>query len=268
LGAELETAAARWRLAVPRRRLAGRLGDRAGRGLGSSIEFEDHRPYQPGDDPRHVDWRAYARTDRLEVRLYREEVAPALDLVVDTSASMAVTPQKRRAVEDLVLAARRWAGLEGATARAFAAGGGRLEPERPLVFSGGGTGLAPRAAALRPNGLRLLVSDFLTETDPLPGLARIAAGAAHCFVVQLLDPWEAAPEASGPVTLVDVEDGRRIDLDLDPRVVAGYLERLGRLREELAAAVRRVGGSFASVVAGAAEGLFEQLGRQRILEPA
>ena len=40
----------------------GQLGNWAGAGVGSSIDFQDHRPYLPGDDPRYIDWQAYARS--------------------------------------------------------------------------------------------------------------------------------------------------------------------------------------------------------------
>ena len=120
---EVERAAARFRLAMPRRALTGRIGDRLGRGLGASIEFEEHRAYRPGDDLRHVDWRAYARTDRLDVKLFREEVAPIVDLVVDTSASMAATPAKEQALRDLVDTFVRFAARDGGRGRCHAAGG-------------------------------------------------------------------------------------------------------------------------------------------------
>ena len=57
--------------------------------------------YVPGDDLRHVDWAAYARSEVLAVRLYREEVAPRIDLVLDISRSMGVTEPKRRAYGEL-----------------------------------------------------------------------------------------------------------------------------------------------------------------------
>ena len=76
-------------------------GERLGAGTGSSLEFQDYRPYAPGDDLRHVDWAAYARSEVLAVRLYREEVAPRIDLVLDISRSMAVTEQKLRAYGEL-----------------------------------------------------------------------------------------------------------------------------------------------------------------------
>ena len=98
-------AAAAFRLAMPRTPIGGRVGERLGAGTGSSLEFQDYRPYAPGDDLRHVDWAAYARSELLAVRLYREEVAPRIDLVLDVSRSMAVTEQKLRAYGELVGAA-------------------------------------------------------------------------------------------------------------------------------------------------------------------
>src|ERR1022692_2809336 len=66
---------------------AGRR-QRLGRRAGSSIDFQDYREYQPGDDLRFIDWGIYARTDRLTVKLFREEVTPHLDLILDGSRSM------------------------------------------------------------------------------------------------------------------------------------------------------------------------------------
>src|SRR4051794_10405332 len=87
---EGEAAARRFALAVPRGGPVNRTGGAAGSRAGSSLEFQDHRGYEPGDDLRHVDWNAFARTDQLSVKLYREEVAPHLDLLVDGSRSMAL----------------------------------------------------------------------------------------------------------------------------------------------------------------------------------
>lgn len=55
---------------------------------GLSVEFAGHRPYQPGDDPRRLDWMVWARSDRLDVRLYEEETRLRATLVVDCSGSM------------------------------------------------------------------------------------------------------------------------------------------------------------------------------------
>src|SRR5690349_8742982 len=59
------------------------------RASGSSVEFSDYRTYAPGDEFRRIDWNAYARLERLFVRLYRAEEDLTLSLLLDTSASMA-----------------------------------------------------------------------------------------------------------------------------------------------------------------------------------
>src|SRR6056297_2056730 len=57
--------------------------------FGQSIEFLQHRQYVPGDEIRHIDWKVYARQDRLHIKQYEEETNLRLSLVVDRSASMA-----------------------------------------------------------------------------------------------------------------------------------------------------------------------------------
>ncbi|OYP28985.1 DUF58 domain-containing protein [Rhodopirellula sp. MGV] len=57
--------------------------------FGQSIEFLQHRQYHPGDELRHIDWKVYARQDRLHIKQYEEETNLRLTLLVDRSASMA-----------------------------------------------------------------------------------------------------------------------------------------------------------------------------------
>jgi uncharacterized protein (DUF58 family) len=60
---------------------------------GISVEFAEHRPYAPGDDPRTLDWRVIARSDRNVVRQYIEETNLRATIAVDLSGSMAYTGQ-------------------------------------------------------------------------------------------------------------------------------------------------------------------------------
>src|SRR5580704_49016 len=78
----------RYALQIPQVAASGWTGSRSGRRAGTSIDFQDYREYQPGDDLRFIDWSIYARTDRLTVKLFREEVTPHLDLILDGSRSM------------------------------------------------------------------------------------------------------------------------------------------------------------------------------------
>jgi uncharacterized protein (DUF58 family) len=254
--AELERAIARYRLAPPSAPFAGPVGGKIGRAVGASLDFADFRDYVPGDDPRRVDWRAFARTDQLKIRLYREEVAPALDLCVDASASLAATPAKEVATRDLVHALLAWAGAAGARARLLALGGGMTEREADLRFEGTTTALDAPQVPLRPRGVRVVVSDFLTPDDPAPLLRKLAAGAAHVTAIQILDPWEADPTEDGALALLDVETGARRDVRLGPAAIKGYRTRLARLSSAVESATRAGGGRFATVVAAPPESMF------------
>src|SRR2546429_7096866 len=76
---------------------------------GFSVEFTEHRPYQPGDEPRYLDWKILARADRLFVKQFEEETNLRAMLLVDASRSMAWrgTPGRltKRAYADRLAAA-------------------------------------------------------------------------------------------------------------------------------------------------------------------
>src|ERR1041385_1860728 len=58
------------------------------RRLGLSLDFAEHRAYQPGDDIRRIDWRVYGRTDRFYVKEYEADTNASVTFVLDASASM------------------------------------------------------------------------------------------------------------------------------------------------------------------------------------
>jgi uncharacterized protein (DUF58 family) len=243
---ELEQACLPFHLVLPTTPLQGSSGVRLGRGTGSSLEFMDFRDYVPGDDLRHVDWRAYARTDRLQVRLYREEIAPVVDVVTDLSPSMAVTEAKTRALRDLVEALVFWAGEAGSRARRLSAQGEFADAES-ATFDAPADPRVLMHLPVRPRSLRVLLSDFLFPQDPSPLIRSLAAGAADLVVLQLLDPWELDPAADSALTLVDAESGERRELLLGGPALKGYRERLLRLRDGVARAAHGVGARYALV---------------------
>src|SRR5512137_2908094 len=58
---------------------------------GFSVEFAEHRTYVPGDDPRHIDWRVYAKRERYFIKQYHEETNLIATVLLDGSASMTFT---------------------------------------------------------------------------------------------------------------------------------------------------------------------------------
>lgn len=95
---------------------------------GYSVEFAEHRPYTPGDDLRHLDWKVYGRTDKLQLKQYVQETNLDMILAVDASGSMGYAGQTIRVVKsrgsqgkvEQVSPAGQWRKFDHATAAAAA----------------------------------------------------------------------------------------------------------------------------------------------------
>jgi len=268
--------AAAARLAVPRTLLRGRAGERLGSGTGSSLEFQDYRSYSPGDDLRHVDWAAYARSEMLAIRLYREEVAPRVDLVLDVSRSMAVTDGKLRAYGELAALVACACASTAADSRVITAPGSDPPPlrrpedvERWLACESLVSALESPHLPLRRRSLRIVVSDFLFPHDADALVARLARDGASLALVQLTLGEEAEPDAAGGLRLVDAEDRGAIDMVVDEAAVRDYRARFGRLRLALSHAARRSGARFVHLVAGPpVRDVARRLAAAGVLDPA
>ena len=252
----------RYALAVPPAALTGLSGAQLARHPGSSLDFQDYREYQPGDDLRRIDWNVFARTDRLTVKLFREEVNPHLDLLLDGSRSMNLE-DSRKAEALLKLAAVFATAAENArcTHTAWlAADGCRKIPngtERPSLWDGihfdGARPLAGEFAVappkLRRAGIRVLLSDLLWPGDPAPTLRRLAEGAAAVFVVQVLAQADAEPPEQGNLRLVDSESGELVELFVDALVAERYRADLARHQQAWHSACRQMGARMATLIA-------------------
>ncbi|HET7539692.1 MAG TPA: DUF58 domain-containing protein [Polyangiaceae bacterium] len=259
-----------------RRRLSvtvqsGGAGERASRRRGSSAEFQDHRPYAPGDDLRRVDWAAFARTGEPVLKLFRAEEDSVLRLLLDASGSLAFgSPQKfevaRRVAAAIgylalangqrvqVLVARQPAqssprGLErvGAPRRGRDALAALLRDlSEPRA---GGAASLSRAIeqtlqlAARP-GLLVVVSDFLDPGMVTKALGHGSALGHQVALIQVLAREEVEPSYDGDYALVDSETGSEVELSMDAAAVDAYVARLAGLVDELRAWSRKHRASF------------------------
>lgn len=260
-GVEAATGLALATPAAPR----GTVGAALGAGRGASIEFMEHREYQPGDDLRRVDWSVYARTDRLAVRLHREEVSPCLDLVLDASRSMDLPGSAKAdvalAIAAGLLAAARRAGFAPNLTRA--AERAQREPLAPgpvpLIRWTGFTAPDDRAQALhaairltRRQSVRVLITDLLVRAD-LPALAAaLARDAARAVIVQPLAQADLEPPPPGAYRLTDRETGRALEIELDALTAARFRERAASFLAAARAACARAGVTLVTLTAGAA----------------
>lgn len=254
--AQVQALAQTYRLDLDVRSAAGSIGQKEGRETGASVEIQDFRDYVPGDDPRRIDWMAYGRTDRLVVRLFREEVSPHFDLIVDTSASMSIADGRKAALaaelSQWLTHAARFAGI---AVRVFAAGEDmtRADDADQLAFDQPEccAFVSPRraAAALRRSSVRLIFTDFMAPADPAAVLRAFSSGCGWLIVVHLLGPWEAEPEPRGPVVLHAIENDRRVDLHLDSKAVEGYARRLAALRAAVRDEMFKCAGLYLPIIA-------------------
>lgn len=251
--------ARRFTIRLPRRRPRGLAGERLGAGTGASLEFEDYREYRPGDDLRHVDWQAFARRDELVVRLYREEVAPHLEVIVDRSASMVSTPEKEARLRELLTLFLLLGRTDRLDLTFWFVGGGVERFKRDLderlndlvcTGTGGLEEVLEAPPSLRPNGIRVVVSDLLFPAEPTPLVRILGQRSALTVFIQLLDDDEHDPDFGGGVRLTDVETAAAIDIVVNERTRAAYLRRLNALRSGYRDELTRTGGALAVVTGG------------------
>jgi uncharacterized protein (DUF58 family) len=205
---------------------------------GFSVEFAEHRGYQPGDEPRYVDWKVVARTDRLYVKQYEEETNLRAMLVLDVSRSMGWSgaPASRltklgyarllTAALALVLLRQRDAtGLitfddrvrQVVPPRARSSQWTELLTALAGTVPGAGTAAEPAlrrvVAQLRRRGLVVFISDLLLDRDLAMTALRFLAHRGHqVLVLHLMDPAEQALEGSVEARFRDPETGEAVVL--------------------------------------------------------
>ncbi|HDP89452.1 MAG TPA: DUF58 domain-containing protein [Thioalkalivibrio sp.] len=208
-------------------------GEVHARRLGAGLDYEESRPFQPGDEPRFINWRLLARTGEHYVKVFREERRPGVFLLVDRRAGMRFGTRRRLKVTQ---AARAAALIAFAAARAQTGLGGVMLEARPRWLRGlmgeagaytlaraatapclppqhlpgAGHAAAPPALAaplevLRaslPRGTRIyLISDF-ADLDATLVPTLLALSDAHAVqALHIVDAAEQALPAVGPLWL-------------------------------------------------------------------
>jgi uncharacterized protein (DUF58 family) len=224
---------------------------------GFSVEFAEHRAYQLGDEPRYVDWKLLARTERLYVKQYEEETNLRAMLVLDTSRSMAWSGAPGTRLTKLAYARLLVAALALVLLRQRDATGlitfddevRKVLPPRArfthwhqilsaLASLEPGTGTAAEpalrrvVAQLRRRGLVVFISDLLLDRDLAVKALRFLEHRGHqVLVLHVMDPAERVLEGRVEARFRDPETGETVVLR--PQDWAGAYDRT--LRDALSA---------------------------------
>ncbi len=202
-----------------------------------SSEFADYRPYTPGDEIRAVDWKAYARTDRYYIKLFRKETDMSCAIVVDKSSSMGFrgdAPISKleyasflaAALSFLVITQGDKAGLAicDTKMRTYIPSGGttqtlqRMMVELERVVPSGLTQLSDCLQVvfglMKRRGLLVVISDFLDDTDKLfSALSMFAHRGFSVLLFHVMSDDELnLPEAASAL-FVDPESMRSVAVE-------------------------------------------------------
>ena len=216
-------------------------GERRSARRGTSVEFADFRSYVPGDDLRYLDWNAYARLQRLFLKLFIEEEDLHVYFLLDTSRSMDFgSPTKLEWATQAAAALAYIALSSGDRVQLFAHSAD--SGHRSRIFRGRGS--APELfgwlselradnatdltkavrwfqTALPAPGITFLLSDLLTP-DWEPALARLGAARGDACVLQIFSREEFDPTARGDLRLVDSETQQAREITMGASVLRRY----------------------------------------------
>src|ERR1051325_3030089 len=237
---------------------------------GFSVEFTEYRPYTPGDDPRYLDWRVLARSDRYFLKRFEDETNLRCHVITDQSRSMAYGSTgytKAEYAATLAATLAFFLHLQGDAVgfltfdeqvRDYLPPRHRLTHLRQLMVAlvkpaaGRVTDLiAPLQRAVeivRKRGLIVLLSDFLAPIETLEtALIRLAACGHELVVFHILDPAEVNFEFNEPTMFEDAETGRL--LMLDPAAArADYQRKLDEHCTAVRNILQKLGGTYSRLV--------------------
>ncbi|MFQ5571218.1 MAG: DUF58 domain-containing protein [Rhodothermales bacterium] len=222
---------------------------------GFSVDFMEYRPYIPGDDPLRIDWKLFARTDRLFVKEFEDETNTRLNLLVDVSHSMGYTSTGLTKMDyGLYLAAS----LAYMMVRQRDAVGvtffddeiiDRIPPRSTKghlhtmlthmeqmelgAQTAIGKPLHELAEQQRKRGFMILISDLLDDPDALlDGLKHFRFNSHEVVVFHILDPQEVRFDFKDVVEFEDMETGEKMLVEAET-AQAIYQENLERFRARL-----------------------------------
>jgi uncharacterized protein (DUF58 family) len=223
--------------------------------LGMSVEFASHREYAPGDDLRHLNWKLYARHDRLYIKEYDADTNLNLYLLVDCSASMGCANAGRSkmhyaaslaaALAHLALKQHDAVGLTLYADEVISNLSPRAKPNQldavlaeiaaARLRQAAGTDRALHQAAelATRRGLVVILSDLFGDVDALVGgLEHLRYGNHEVLIFHVLDPYERDLSVDGNIRFRDLESGETLTTQSEG-VREAYLAAVDAWRQTL-----------------------------------
>ncbi len=234
---------------------------------GFSVEFSEHRRYEPGDDPKDIDWQVFARTDRIYIKRYQAETNITGYLLMDLSRSMGYTYRQdltkfdyaiclAAAISYLMIHQQDPVGLmtfddelkASLPARSRRSQLGDILSILQRCKPTGTTNIAGNlrrvASMIRHRSLMMLMSDLLADQDEIIDAIRMLRFRGHDVIVfHILDEAEVTFPFSGSVDLLEPETDDHEIVDA-AGIRAEYLQAVSDLRERFRTTCQTVGADY------------------------
>lgn len=234
---------------------------------GFSVEFSEHRRYEPGDDPKDIDWQVFARTDRIYIKRYQAETNITGYLLMDLSRSMGYTYRQNltkfdyaiclaASISYLMIHQQDPVGLmtfddelkASLPARSRRSHLGDILSVLQRCKPTGTTNIAGNlrriASMIRHRSLMMLMSDLLADQDEIIDAIRMLRFRGHDVIVfHILDEAEVTFPFTGSVDLLEPETNDHEIVDA-AGIRAEYLQAVSDLRERFRTTCLAVGADY------------------------
>jgi uncharacterized protein (DUF58 family) len=234
---------------------------------GFSVEFSEHRRYEPGDDPKDIDWQVFARTDRIYIKRYQAETNITGYLLMDLSRSMGYTYRQdltkfdyaiclAAAISYLMIHQQDPVGLmtfddelkASLPARSRRSHLGDILSVLQRCKPTGTTNIAGNlrriASMIRHRSLMMLMSDLLADQDEIIDAIRMLRFRGHDVIVfHILDEAEVTFPFTGSVDLLEPETDDHEIVDA-AGIRNEYLQAVSDLRERFRTTCLAVGADY------------------------
>jgi len=242
----------RFDLILQRKVTSNYIGERRSEQQGSGIVLKDYVQYTPGDDFRRIDWRVFARTDKLYSRRFEEERNLTVHIVLDASGSMNYGKPKKFEYGAMVGLGFAYIGIRNNERFVVSTFSDKLEYIRPkrgmrqlasvveILNNKKPQGTSNLATAMRryqkrmvkSHSLVVIISDFLYDIDQIKETLRLFKG-HEITLVQVLDDVETNLNLSGDFRLVDSETKDSLRTFISPLLRKKYVEKLDSHRAQI-----------------------------------
>jgi len=237
---------------------SGNLGNKRSKSTGSSVEFSDYRTYMPGDDYRRIDWNAYARFEKVFIKLFMQEQECPVTVFLDKSASMSMKNKKETAIK--VAAAFVYVALadydtvslisfddrEGRSNEKIRGiqGFSRMMQLFESMEFGGNSDLYQVLYRYQPKlkkGITVVVSDLMYDHQIEKVLRLLQFNKQKVIICHVLSDEEINPVFGENVRIIDSETEDYLDIDTGVEAINRYKKMLKNYLNEIKSSCQKSG---------------------------